>query len=106
MPLFEVKSDVLTALRQVRGSAELYEREIESLIWGDLETMTGEALFPVARQPTITGGGRPDIVALDKTGRVVVIEIKRDVDRAQLAQTLEYAGWARTAPNRIIYRGC
>lgn len=25
-----------------------------------------------------------------------MIEVKRDVDRAQLAQTLEYAGWART----------
>jgi len=27
---------------------------------------------------------------------VVVIEVKRDVDRSQLAQCLEYAGWART----------
>jgi hypothetical protein len=35
------------------------------------------------------------VLALDTTGRVVVIEVKRDVDRGQLAQTLEYAGWAR-----------
>ena len=35
-------------------------------------------------------------MALDKTGRVVVFEVKRDVDRRQLAQCLEYAGWART----------
>jgi hypothetical protein len=27
---------------------------------------------------------------------VVVIEIKRDIDRGQLAQCLEYAGWARS----------
>jgi hypothetical protein len=31
---------------------------------------------------------------LDPCGRVVVIEVKRDVDRNQLAQALEYAGWA------------
>ena len=95
MPLFEVEDGLLKALRQVSGGAELYEREIEDLVWSDLEAMTGEPLFPVARQPTLPGGGRPDIVALDKIGRVVVIEIKRDVDRSQLAQTLEYAGWAR-----------
>ncbi len=41
-------------------------------------------------------GGRPDIVALDENAHVVVVEIKRDVERTQLAQCLEYAGWARS----------
>jgi hypothetical protein len=95
MPLFEVVEGSLKALRQIRGGADLYEREIEDMIWNDLEAITGEALFPVARQPTLPGGGRPDVVTLDKVGRVVVIEVKRDVDRNQLAQILEYAGWAR-----------
>ena len=36
------------------------------------------------------------MVALDHAARVIVIEIKRDVDRGRLAQCLEYAGWART----------
>jgi hypothetical protein len=35
-------------------------------------------------------------VALDHDARVIVGEVKRDVDRGQLAQCLEYAGWART----------
>jgi hypothetical protein len=34
---------------------------------------------------------------MDSSGRVVVIEVKRDIDRGQLAQCLEYAGWARSA---------
>ena len=34
-------------------------------------------------------------MALDTDAQVVVIEVKRDVDRSQLAQCLEYAGWAR-----------
>src|SRR5205807_10190207 len=77
------------------AGAELYEREIEQLLWDNLEVFTGEPLFPLARQPKIEGGGIPDIVALDDSGRVMVIEVKRDIERSQLAQCLEYAGWAR-----------
>jgi Restriction Enzyme Adenine Methylase Associated len=96
MPLYEISPDGLVPFRQLRGGAELYEAEIEQLLWENLDDLTGEVLFPIRRQATIAGGGRPDIVALDNTGAVVVIEVKRDVDRAQLAQCLEYAGWART----------
>lgn len=97
MPLFEVTKQGLVPFRQVLAGAELYESEIEDLVWSDLEAFLGETLFPIARQARLTGGGRPDVLALDESGRVVVIEIKRDVDRSQLAQCLEYAGWARTA---------
>lgn len=97
MPLFEVEeAGTLVPFRQLLGGAELYESEIEDLLWSNLEEFTGEALFRVRRQPTLAGGGRPDIVSLDRQGAVVVIEVKRDVDRGQLAQCLEYAGWART----------
>jgi hypothetical protein len=97
MPLFEIEgSEQLVPFRQLTGGAGLYESEIEQLLWENFEDLTGETLFPVARQPNISGGGRPDIVALDHAARVVVVEVKRDVDRGQLAQCLEYAGWART----------
>lgn len=96
MPLYEINpSGEMIPFRQRRGGAELYESEIEELVWKSLEEVVGEPLFPIRRQLSLPGGGKPDIVALDKSGRVVVIEIKRDVDRAQLAQSLEYAGWAR-----------
>jgi Restriction Enzyme Adenine Methylase Associated len=98
MPLFEIDDEErLRAFRQLRGGGEIYEREIEDLLWNGLEEIIGEPLFRVARQPSIHGGGRPDIVALAAEGRIVVIEVKRDVDRGQLAQCLEYAGWARTS---------
>lgn len=97
MPLFEVDAgESLVPFRQLRGGAQLYEKEIEDLLWANTDDFTGEALFRVARQPHLGGGGIPDIVALDKNARVVVVEVKRDVDRSQLAQCLEYAGWART----------
>jgi hypothetical protein len=37
----------------------------------------------------------PHIVAPDRSVRVVVIGVKRNVDRVQLAQCLEYGGRAR-----------
>ena len=96
MPLFEVGVDELIPFRRVKGGPELYEKEIEDLLWQNLEEFVGVPLFPVARQPVLQNGFQPDVVALDGDGRVHVIEIKRAVDRKQLAQGLEYAGWART----------
>ncbi len=95
MPLYEHTADGLTPFNRLRPGPDLYEQEIEALVWDDLEAFTGEPLFPVARQARIAGGGVPDLLALDEGGRVVVIEVKRDIDRGQLAQCLEYAGWAR-----------
>ena len=95
MPLYEIQAGGLRPFHALTPGPDLYEKEIEDLIWNDLDPFTGETMFPVARQPRIRGGGRPDVVALDSGGRVVVIEVKRDVDRSQLAQCLEYAGWAR-----------
>lgn len=96
LPLFEIGEErALIPFRQLSGGAELYERELEQLLWENIDDFTGESLFRVARQPSLVDGGRPDIVALDANAHVVVIEIKRDVERRQLAQCLEYAGWAR-----------
>ncbi len=97
MPLFEVANDELVPFRRLKGGAELYEKEIEDLLWSNLEDFTGETLFPIARQAKLPYGGIADVVAMDRTGRLVVFEVKRDIDRKQLAQCLEYAGWARTA---------
>lgn len=94
MPLFEARDDELVPFRRVKGGPDLYEQEIEELLWDNLEAFVGEPLFPVARQAAVGGGLRPDIVALGSEGHIQVIEVKRHVDRSQLAQCLEYAGWA------------
>lgn len=97
MPLFEVTAEELVPFKRVQAGPDLYENDIETLMWENLEEFTGEPLFRVARQAKTRTGGKPDIVALDVDGNVHVIEIKRDVDRSQLAQCLEYAGWAKNA---------
>lgn len=96
MPLFEIANDELVPFRRLSGGAELYEKEIEGLLWSNLDEFTGDTLFPIARQARLPTGGIADVVAMDRSGRVIVFEVKRDIDRKQLAQTLEYAGWART----------
>lgn len=95
MPLYEVAEDELIPFRRLKGGADLYEREIEDLLWANVEEFTGETLFPIGRQVKLPTGGIPDVLALDRSGRVVIFEVKRDVDRHQIAQCLEYAGWAR-----------
>jgi hypothetical protein len=57
--------------------------------------IVGKLLTYRDRYCTLTEWRLSAHLALDDTGRVVVIEVKRDVDRGQLAQCLEYAGWAR-----------
>lgn len=94
MPIFESHEGQLRPMHQLLPGAALYESEIEGLIWNNLEAFFGADLFPVARQPSITTGGRPDVLAIDENGRVVVVEVKRSIERSQLAQCLEYAGWA------------
>ncbi len=99
MPIFRSDGDQLSALTRVAAGPDLYEREIEALLWENLEAFTGTDLFPVCRQARVRAGDAsmiPDVVALDGTGRVVIFEVKRSIDRGQLAQCLEYAGWGRS----------
>lgn len=96
MAIYRLKDEQLHPFHPKQAQDGLYEKEIEDLVWGFPEEVVGESLFLVGRQQTIEGGARPDVIALDDDARVVVIEVKREFDRGQLAQTLEYAGWAQT----------
>lgn len=95
MPVFEISEGEVVPFQRVEAGPDLYESEVEDLLWANLEDLVGVPLFPVRRQASLPGGGRPDILALGPDGNVFVVEVKRDVDRSQLAQCLEYAGWAR-----------
>lgn len=86
----------LLQIQDVTPGPGLYEEEIERLAWENLELFAGDPLFPLRLHAPLPNGGQPDILALDRQGRVVVVEVKRDVDRRQLSQALEYAGWARS----------
>jgi hypothetical protein len=85
MPIYQIRESGLVGLARVKAGDDLYEKDIEDLLWNSLESFVGEDLFPVARQSKIRTGGIPDVIALDAGGRVVVIEGKRSIERTQLA---------------------
>lgn len=59
--------------------------------------LLGEDLLIVARQERTTFGGFIDLLAMDETGAVHIIELKRDkTPRDVAAQILDYAAWVST----------
>lgn len=69
------------------------ESQLESYIESD-PSMLGEALLIIGRQVATAFGGFIDLLALDETAAVHVIELKRDkTPREVTAQTLDYGSW-------------
>jgi hypothetical protein len=91
-------------IRRQAVAAGVYEDEIEGLLWDNLEDLTGDNLFRVARQPVLALGW-PDVVALDATGRIVVIEVKRDVDRGRSPRPCSTPGGPVVSGSMISPRG-
>ncbi len=72
--------------------SDLTEREVEDLLVAD-PSLLEEQLTLVARQPTIAAG-RPDLIGIDKNGRLVVFELKVGrTTRDAVAQALDYSTW-------------
>src|SRR5438132_483968 len=56
--------------------------------------LEGEQIAVFARQPRTKFGKYLDLLAIDKTGATVIIELKRgETPRDVVAQALEYAAW-------------
>lgn len=55
--IFELDAKSLVPIRRQATGAGVYETEIESLLWNNLEELTGDNLFRVARQAKLPSGG-------------------------------------------------
>jgi hypothetical protein len=70
------------------------EAQLETWLSSDLGPL-GLGAMTIGRQVESPHGGRLDILALDRTGDLIVIEIKRGrPPREAVAQALDYASWA------------
>lgn len=68
------------------------EREMEDLVWEHPDKFLNEPLERFQRQPASTVG-QPDLVFLDRIGRVLVIELKRGtLERGAVPQIVDYFG--------------
>lgn len=73
--------------------AELDEESLEELLEAHVE-MLDPGLCVIGRQVRTDDGGRVDLLAIDKKGDTVVIELKRGkATRNVIAQVLGYAAW-------------
>jgi hypothetical protein len=69
------------------------ESELENWIVQNPDIL-GEDLLVILRQRDIPGVGRLDLLCMDSTGKLVVVELKRDLSpREAVAQALDYASW-------------
>lgn len=72
------------------------ESQLENYIESD-PTMLGETLLVIGRQVPTLHGGFIDLLALDESAAVHVIELKRDkTPRDVTAQALDYGSWIST----------
>ena len=71
------------------------EETLESALESDLSILDPDLML-IGRQITTDFGSRIDLLAIDEEGTLQVIELKRDrTPRKVVAQTLDYASWAR-----------
>ncbi|MGO4689467.1 hypothetical protein [Glaciibacter sp. 2TAF33] len=72
------------------------EKHVEGLVESDPSCL-GQPLLIIGRQKSITETGGPDLLAIDLTGRIHVIECKlAKTPRDTIAQVIEYWTWIET----------
>lgn len=83
-------------LSRITPTAVGLESQLENYIESD-PAMLGEGLLIIGRQVLTAHGGFIDLLAVDETGAVHVIELKRDkTPRDVTAQALDYGSWVAT----------
>ena len=61
----------------------------------------------IGREVTIANRGRIDLLAMDKDGSLIIIELKRDrTPREIVAQVLDYASWVVSLSTRDVHALC
>lgn len=59
MPIFELDRESLVPIRRQAIESGVYEREIETYLWNNLEDLTGDNLFRIARQASCLAAESP-----------------------------------------------
>jgi len=79
------------------------EQSLEELVEKNPHIIFGHGLLIIGRQVKTDTGKILDLLAVDKEGRLVVIELKRGyAPREIIAQILDYSSWLSNIPERRI----
>src|SRR5687767_4928764 len=79
------------------------EQRLEDWLEAD-PGLLGMDLMIIGRQIVTDHGGRIDLLAIDRSGDMNVIELKRDrTPREIVAQVLDYASWVATLTTKRVH---
>ncbi|RLG19778.1 hypothetical protein DRN74_06385 [Candidatus Micrarchaeota archaeon] len=83
------------SLKEIRRSRLDWEERIEKWLEQDISIVSDDLLV-IGRQVETDFGGLIDLLCLDRTGDLVIVELKRDkTPREVTAQALDYASWVK-----------
>ena len=92
MRLWQIEDEQARPIQQVRLNLE---SRIENWLRDDIG-MVNDDLLVIGQQVPTAHGGTIDLLAIDSSGKLVILELKRDrTPRDVVAQTLDYASWVR-----------
>jgi protein-tyrosine-phosphatase len=78
------------------------ENELEEMICQDISILS-EKWLPIGRQVSTEHGGIIDILAVDESGNLVVVELKKNkTPREVVTQAIDYASWIKTLDSAKI----
>ena len=101
--LFRVDGNQLVRAARTSLSSE---DQIEGWVF-ESPSLVGLSAIIIGRQVVTPHHGRIDILALEKDGSLVIIELKRDrTPRDIVAQTLDYASWVAKITTREVHELC
>ena len=101
--LWEIVEDTLKPVASDSFASNNLETQLEKWIADGDSSILGDRVLIIARQLLIPGVGRLDLLGIDQSGALVVIELKRDrTPREAVAQALDYASWLSLADESQI----
>ena len=78
------------------------ENQLEDMICQDISILN-EQWLPIGRQVATAHGGIIDILAIDESGNLVVVELKKNkTPREVVTQAIDYASWIKTLDSAKI----
>jgi hypothetical protein len=95
--IWEIEDQKISPVEDTSLAAQHLENELETWIT-QAPNILGDDLLIIDRQRDIPGVGRLDLLCIEATGKLVVVELKRDKSaRDTVAQALDYASWLNDA---------
>jgi hypothetical protein len=106
MPIFELDEGRARLVQPMQPLPGSFASDCTSLLTHHLSAIAGEPLFPVRRRSDAPEhADLPEMLALDPTGRVVVIEVVQVLDDDAVVAALRHAGGAARMTGTDLARG-